>query len=440
MARRPVGQWALRVPALLSAVLVAAASLAAQGLPAGRAGRSGFSDARLARIDTVMQQFNEQNRVPGIVTLVARHGGVVQSGAYGFADREAGRRMAADALFRIASMSKAITSVGVMMLVEEGKLRLFDPVSKFLPSFADATVLRLDSGRAVRRPVARAITIRDLLTHTAGISYGTDSLVADLYRAAGLGPAAGYGWYFADKTEPICASMDRLGTLPFVAQPGERFVYGYSTDILGCVIERVSGQPLDAFLDARVFRPLRMADTYFYVPETQRARLTAVYGATPNGGYERAAEGPRGQGAYVDGPRAGFSGGAGLVSTAGDYLRFLQMLLNGGTLGGARILGPRSVALMTMDHVGSVYNTPGSGFGLGFQVLLDPGRAGQYGSPGAYRWGGAYGTNFWIDPGEDLVAVVFYQVIPAGNLDVYDRFRTLVYQAIVDGRRQERDR
>jgi CubicO group peptidase (beta-lactamase class C family) len=318
-----------------------------------------------------------------------------------------------------------------MALVEEGRLRLSDPVSRWLPSFAAATVATADSVHP-RVPARRAITIRDLLTHTAGISYGTDSLVQAEYRTSGLGPAAGYGWYFADKAEPICASMDRLGALPFVAQPGERFVYGYNTDILGCVIERVSGQSFDAFLRARVFGPLRMSDTRFFLTPDRRDRLATVYAANGRGGYARADDGPLGQGAYVDGPRASFSGGAGLLSTASDYARFLQMLLNGGTLDGARILAPATVALMTQNHLGTLYNSNGAtGFGLGFEVLLDPGRAAQYGSVGRFGWGGAYATNYWVDPGQDLVAVFMIQLMPSGGLDLADKFRTLVYQAIV---------
>jgi len=365
-----------------------------------------------------------------VVTLVARRGRVAQLGAYGWSDREAGRRMTPDAIVRIASQSKAVTSVAVMALVEEGRLRLSDPVSRWLPSFATTTVATADSLHP-RVPARRAITIRDLLTHTAGISYGTDSLVQAEYRTAGLGPAAGYGWYFADKAEPICVSMDRLGALPFVAQPGERFVYGYNTDILGCVIERVSGQALDAFLQARIFGPLRMTDTRFFLTPDRRDRLAAVYAANGRGGYARADDGPLGQGAYVDGPRASFSGGAGLLSTASDYARFLQMLLNGGTLDGARILAPATVALMTQNHVGN-YNATGSmGFGLGLEELQDPGRAAQYGSVGRFGWGGADATNYWVDPGQDLVAVFMIQLIPSGGLDLADKFRTLVYQAIV---------
>lgn len=420
---------ALRLALLLT--LATAASAFAQGLPPDRPERLGFDAERLARIDQVMQQSVDEGQVAGVVTLVLRHGRVAHAGAYGWADREAGQLMIPDALFRIASQSKAVTSVAVMALVEEGRLRLADPVSKFLPGFASATVAVASDTGFARVPLTRPITIRDLLTQSAGISYGTEPQVAELYRAADLGPAAGFGWYFADKREPVCATMDRLATVPFVAQPGEAFVYGYATDILGCVVERISGQTLDGFLGTRIFEPLGMGDTHFFVPQADRGRLTAVYAATPDGGIERAAEGPLGQGAYVDGPRVSFSGGAGLVSTAGDYARFLQMLLNGGELEGARVLGPRTVALMAQDHLGALYGTPGYGFGLGFQILEDPGQAGQYGSPGLYSWGGAYATSYWIDPGEQIVGVFLIQLLPRGGLDLADRFRTLVYQAIV---------
>jgi CubicO group peptidase (beta-lactamase class C family) len=403
----------------------------AQGLSPGQPEALGFDAGRLARIDSVVQTFVDEGRVAGVVTLVLRHGRVAHAGSYGWADREAGRRMTMDALFRIASQSKAVTSTAVMALVEEGRLRLAAPVSNLLPSFTTATVTEASDTGVVRVPVRRPITIRDLLTQSAGISYGTDPLVRDLYESVGLGPAAGYGWYFADKAEPICASMDRLATVPFVAQPGDAFVYGYATDVLGCVVERVAGVPLDAFFRERIFGPLGMEDTFFFVPVEDRSRLTAVYAATSDGGIERAEEGPRGQGAYVDGPRTSFSGGAGLVSTAGDYARFLQMLLNGGVLDGARVLGPRTVTLMAQDHLDALYGSPGQGFGLGFQILEDPALAGQYGSPGLYSWGGAYGSSYWIDPVEEIVGVFMMQLLPRGDVDLADRFRTLVYQAIV---------
>jgi CubicO group peptidase (beta-lactamase class C family) len=391
----------------------------------------GFSAGRLARIDRLAQQFVDSGRVPGAVMLVLRHGQIAYQRAFGFADRESRRPMTIDALFRIASQTKAITSVAIMTLVEEGRLRLSDPVSRFVPGFADTRVaVGTDTGLGLAS-VRRAITIRDLLTHTAGISYGTDSLVRERYRDEGLGPAAGYGWYFADKAEPICASIDRLSALPIVAQPGERFVYGYNTDILGCVIERVSGQPLDLYLQSRIFGPLRMKDTWFFPPPREAGRLTTVYAITDAGTLERAPEGPLGQGDYVTGPRMSFSGGAGLVSTARDYARFLQMLDNGGVLEGARILAPATVRMMTSDQIDTVYRTHGLGFGLGFEILTDPGSAGEFGSAGRFGWGGAYGTSYWVDPKDDLVAVFMMQLIPRRSVDLGERFRALVYQALV---------
>jgi CubicO group peptidase (beta-lactamase class C family) len=281
-------------------------------------------------------------------------------------------------------------------------------------------------------PARRAITIRDLLTHTAGISYGTDSLVASLYRAGGLGPAAGWGWYTADKEEPVCTTMERLAALPFVAQPGERFVYGYATDILGCVIERASGMPLDAFLRTRITAPLRMSDTHFFLPPDQRGRLAAVYASTDSG-LARAPDGSRGQGHYVEGPRRSFAGGAGLVSTARDYARFLQMLLNGGVLEGARVLAPHTVALMTSNQTGTLFSQNGLGFGLGFQTIERTGADGRIESPGTFGWGGAYGSQYEVDPREKLVLVFMIQQLP-NRSSVAAKFPMLVYQALVETR------
>jgi CubicO group peptidase (beta-lactamase class C family) len=320
-----------------------------------------------------------------------------------------------------------------MSLVEEGKLALNDPVDRFIPGFRNTTVaIRSDTGRAIVA-ARRRITIRDLLTHTAGISYGTDSLVAALYAAKGLGPAAGYGWYTADKNEPICESMERLATLPFVAQPGERWVYGYNTDILGCVVERVARAPLDEVIRTRITMPLGMKDTYFFLPPEKRTRLAAVYASVADTQVSRAPNGPRGQGDYVEGPRRSFAGGAGLLSTARDYARFLQMLLNGGTLDGARVLGPKTVQLMTTNQTDTLFSRDGQGFGLGFQVLLRAGAQGRVESVGTFSWGGAYGSSYEVDPKERLVLVFMIQQLP-NRSDIAARFPMLVYQALVEPR------
>lgn len=394
--------------------------------------RLGFAPDRLARIDRFLQQAVDSNRIAGAVALVLRDGQVVYEKAVGWADKEAGRRMTADAIFRIASQSKALTSVAVMALVEEGKLELGDRVSLYLPTFARSMVAnKADSGRT-SIPAKRPITIKDLLTHTAGISYGTEALVAPLYQARGLGPAAGWGWYTADKDEPICETMDRLGTLPFVAQPGEAWVYGYNTDILGCVVERVSGMPLDRFIETRITGPLGMRDTYFFVPPAQRQRLTAVYASDSTGHAVRAPDGARGQGHYADGPRKSFAGGAGLLSTARDYARFLEMVRRRGELEGVRILSPHAVALLTTNQVGRLFNPfseDGLGIGLGFATTD---RYGAYGmaSVGSFFWGGAYGSAYWVDPSERLVGVFMIQQLPNSS-DVAGTFPTLVYQALV---------
>jgi CubicO group peptidase (beta-lactamase class C family) len=279
-------------------------------------------------------------------------------------------------------------------------------------------------------PAKRAITIRDLLTHTAGISYGVSPDVAAAYEARALGPAAGYGWYIADKDEPVCVTMERLASLPFVAQPGEAWVYGYNTDILGCVIERASGVPLDVFIKSRITGPLDMRDTHFFLPPAERSRLAAVYATGDDGKAARAPEGSRGQGHYVDGPRRNFSGGAGLVSTARDYVRFLEMIRNDGRLGDVRILSPGSVRLMTTNQVGSLRPNADLGFGLGFETTdrfgangLDP--------RGAFGWGGAYGTTYRVDPTSGTTMVLMLQLLPNGT-DIRAKYLTMVYQALLD--------
>ncbi len=432
----------LRIAAILAALTVASISAgqrpAAQPAAAPQAvsARTAFSSERLARIDRALQQYIADNRAAGIVALVLRDGQPVYEKAFGWSDKEAGRRMTTDTVFRIASQSKAITSVAVLSLLEEGKLALTTPVSAFIPSFAKTTVaVKGDSG-VTTVPAKRPITIRDLLTHTAGISYGTDESVAALYETKGLGPAAGYGWYTADKDEPICDTMDRLGTLPFVAQPGEAWVYGYNIDVLGCIVERASGTPLDQFIASRITRPLGLKDTEFFLPPDQRARLAVVYGNGPDGTIARAPEGARGQGHYVEGPRKNFAGGAGLLSTARDYARFLEMIRRGGALDGVRILAPRTVALMRTNQVGNLYRTPGLGFGLGFETTEVYGAGNSMASVGSFGWGGAYGTTYKVDPEARLVLVMMVQLIP-NTTDIGVKFQNLVYQALVEPMKRE---
>ena len=379
---------------------------------------------RVERIDRALQRYVDENRIGGAVALVLRDGQPVYERAVGWSDKEAGRRMTTDTIFRIASQTKAITSTAILSLVEEGKLTLTDSVSRVLPQFAKTTVA---SGGSIV-PAKRAITIRDLLTHTAGISYGTEPAIASQYEAKGLGPAAGLGWYTADKDEPVCATMERLATLPFVAQPGEQWVYGYNTDILGCVVERASGMSLDAFVKTRITDPLRMTDTQFFLPAAQRNRLAAVYASGDDALIRRAPDGPRGQGNYVDGPRRSFSGGAGLLSTARDYGRFLEMIRRSGELDGVRILAPRTVRLMTTNQVGTLHSATGLGFGLGFETTDRYGANGMD-SEGAFGWGGAYGSVYRVDPEAKLVMVLMIQLLP-NTTDIRTVFPTLVYQAL----------
>ena len=390
-----------------------------------------FAPERLTRIDRFLQESVDSNRIAGAVALVLQDGKPVYERTVGWADREAGRRMTSDAIFRIASQTKAITSVAAMILVEEGRLALTDPVSRYIPGFARTTVAnRADTGRTTS-PARRAMTIFDLLTHTAGISYGTDAFVASQYAAKGLGPAAGWGWYTADKDEPVCTTMEQLATVPFVAQPGSAWVYGYNTDILGCIVERASGIALDEFFRTRITGPLGMKDTHFFLPTDKRARLTAVYMSDGTGHAVRAPDGARGQGHYVDGPRRNFSGGAGLLSTAADYARFLEMLRQGGALGAVRILSPRSVELMSTNQVGTLYNDQGRGFGLGFATVDRLGAEG-FASVGTFSWGGAYATNYKVDPSQRLVMVFMVQMLPDRS-GLRDTFATMVYGAMVDG-------
>jgi len=417
--------WVM-VPLLWALAVVSAV---AQVLPVATPEAVGMTSARVERLKAGVREYVDRQEISGAVVVLLRDGKAVLMEPVGRMDIEGNRPMRKDTIFRMASMSKAVTSVAAVILMEEGRLRLADPVSRFLPAFRQTTVAVTGLAGTGRKfgvvPARREITIRDLLTHTAGISYGTGPAAAD-YKAAGL-----QGWYLSDKKEPIVPLMERLASLPFDSQPGEQYLYGYNTDILGAVVEKASGRPLDEFFRTRIFEPLKMTDTSFYLPREKRDRLAVVYSAGPEGHVVRAAEGGTGQGDYVDGPRTCFSGGAGLLSTANDYARLLQMLLNGGELDGVRVLGPKYVELMTANHVGTLYNDGRLGFGLGFEVTEQVGRAARPDSVGTFGWGSAYYSTYWVDPQEKLVAILLAQLIPAGTVDLRDKFRYLVYQTIV---------
>ena len=409
-------------------VVFAAQSLLAQGLTVAAPESVGMSSERLERLTAALQGYVDEGRLAGAVAIVARRGKVAYLESVGYRDKESGAPMTTDAIFRIASQTKALASVGVMLLQEEGRLLITDPVGKYLPEFME-TMVAQPNGRGGYDVVAakRPITIRDLLTHTAGISYGRGP-AADKWEEAGI-----TGWYFADRDEPVGDVMMRLAGLPLDAHPGEAWIYGYNTDILGAMIEKISGQTLGAFLGERLLGPLGLEDTHFFLPAAKVDRLATVYSAA-GGGIERAPDPGRmvGQGAYVNGPRRGFSAGAGLLSTATDYATFLQMMLNGGELDGVRILSRTTVDSMTVGHTGDIDFRPGQSFGLGFSVVEDPAALRLPASAGEFGWGGAYHSTYWVDPVEELVVVYLTQIIPAGNIDDHGKLRALVHQAIID--------
>ncbi len=407
-------------------VLSAALFLSAAQLPTAKPGDVGFSSERLDRLTRVLQEYVDKGQAVGMVAMILRDGRVAYHKALGKLDPVQGTPMPLNAIFRIASQSKAVTSTAIMMLQEEGKLLIDDPVSNYIPEFAKARVAVQSEEKDAKGyslvPLKRAITLRDLLTHTAGISYGTGP-AADEYKAAGIS-----GWFLADKNVPVGEVIRKLAALPFDAQPGEKFIYGYNTDILGAVVEAASGLSLADFVARKIAAPLGMADTHFFLPESKIGRFTPVYGADEKGGLKLIEDAK--DNFYVKGPRMCYAGGAGLLATAEDYARFLQMLLNGGELQGARVLSPKTVELMIADHAGALYKT--QGFGLGFWITDRLGRNGQPGTVGAFGWGGAYYTTYWVDPVEKMVCVLMTQLLPAGSIDLQAKFKTMVYQAVLE--------
>lgn len=388
---------------------------------------AGFSVERLQRLDAAVEYEVKQAQIAGAIVYIARDGKPVHFKTYGQQDIEQGKAMQKDAIFRIASMSKALTSVAAMMLYEEGKFLLKDPVSKFIPAFANS-VVAVPAPAGSGQPYAteklrRPITIRDLLRHTAGMTYGSGLASAE-YRRAGLAD-----WYLLDKQESLEQMVNRLAALPLHGHPGEAFQYGYATDVLGRVIEVVSGLPLDRFIEQRITKPLGMVDTSFFLPPDKAARLANVYGM--DGGklvlQETAAKSD-----FVNGPKRLLSGGAGMLSTTTDYARLLQMLLNGGELDGVRLLAPKTVELMHANHTGDKYRSiDGDGFGLGFWTIGDVGVSGEMGSVGAYGWGSAYFPQYVVDPKERLILIFMTQHRPAGNSTLNQRIKVLTYQALI---------
>ncbi len=390
----------------------------------------GMSAAGLQRLDQLLREYTAAGRVPGAIGFVARDGKIVYRQAFGFADVAARTPLAPDAIVRVASQTKAITSVGLMLLFDQGRFKLDDPISKYLPAFAHPKVLATFNDKDstyTTVPARGEITIRQLLTHTSGIGYPVigskeaRAIYAKTHIPSGVGTPGG----------TLAAAIDALGPLPLMHQPGEKFTYGLSVDVLGRLIEVLSGQPLDQYLRARIFEPLGMRDTYFYLPAALQPRLAALYteDAAKNTvplvavGALRA-DYPTAKGTY-------FSGGGGLSSTIDDYAVFLQMLLNGGEYHGRRLLKPETVALMTQNQIGAV-NQGVNKFGLGFSIVTAQGAAQSGLSEGSYEWGGIFGTTYWVDPKEKLVVLLYTQKYPNTTAaDLSAKFKRMVYEAIL---------
>jgi CubicO group peptidase (beta-lactamase class C family) len=394
--------------------------------------RAGVSAERLARIDAMCEDAIRENRIPGVVALVARHGKIVYHKAFGLADHEAGRALKRDDIFRIASQSKAITSTAVMLLWEEGRFRLDDPVSNWIPEFKGAQVLKAYNeadGTWTGEPVKREITIRHLLTHTSGIGYGVidgDERFKKLYAKAGVTDL------FTTEPVTIGDSVKRLAKLPLHHHPGDKFTYSEGLDVLGYFIEVVSGMPFDKFLETRLFAPLGMKDTGFYLPAEKAGRLVAVQ--KPDG-----AKWVRYPVTFYDpdypikGAKSFFSGGAGLCSTAKDYATFLQMYLNGGELGGVRILSRTTVDTILREQVAKdLFGGGDKHYGLAFGVVTEQGQGkGGEGSAGTFDWGGYFNTQYFADPKEGLLGVLMKQT-QGGNDNTGWKFRQLVGQTVDD--------
>lgn len=387
----------------------------------------GLSSGRLERIEPVLQRYINDKKLAGMVALIARRGQPVYCKSLGYAHREAGLLMQPDTIFRIYSMSKPITSVAVMMLVEEGLLRLDSPLYEFAPCFKDCQVLVSQNGQNHLEPLKRDIHIHHLLTHTSGLGYNYDPLsyIDGLFRQRiPRHNAAAATISFEDL-------MRAIASIPLVYQPGESWRYSIASDVLGYVVETVSGQAFGAFLQERIFEPLGMTDTAFTITPEKVRRFAANYGPAEDGSL-KVIDDPFNS-VYSLVPKAP-SGSGGLISSAPDYFRFCQMLLNKGELHGQRLLSRKTVEYMTLNHLpgGLRIDEEGQGFGLGFSVLVEPVLSSTLGSAGTYRWGGAANTRFWVDPQEELIGLLMLQYMPNGVYPVDKTFQNLVYQAIID--------
>ncbi|MCY4509188.1 MAG: serine hydrolase [Acidobacteria bacterium] len=435
--RRTGARWAAGLAAgavcvvgLGLALPPAAPLAAAEDLPLAAPESVGMSAERLQRVDEYFQRFIDDGQIAGAVTLVARRGEVVHHSAVGWRHREAEVPMTTDAIFTLMSMTKPIVSAALMMLFEEGRFRLDDPIADWIPEYADHRVLERDGPRWRRVTEARPVTIRHVLTHTSGLTLNPNN--------AGL--SAEERRHVTNDGEPFVTIGERVARaarIPGAFHPGDEWQYGSSTDYVAVLVEKISGQPIDVFLKERIFEPLGMHDTFYNVPREKVDRVAAVYRPTGDGKAElmRAPE--------FREPTTYFPGVAGLNGTSADYFRFAQMIANGGELDGVRLLGRMTVDLMISNHTGAkdVYvRGAGYGFGLGFGVLVDPTKSFDALSPGSYGWGGAYGTLYWADPVEDLVGLMFIQLPGHGPLNIRQRFTNVVTQAVVDSWADQRPR
>jgi CubicO group peptidase (beta-lactamase class C family) len=402
--------------------------------------KAGLAAEKLQRIDALFSDAVQKKQIAGAVVLLARQGTIGYLQGIGLRDAEAGTPMTRDTIFRIASMTKPITSVAAMMLVDRGELKLDDPIAKYLPEFKDAKVAVPgkpgDAARYTTVPAEREITVHHLLTHTSGITYRFfgKPILGDLYREAGVSDG------LVQTEGTIGDNVKRLAKLPLLHQPGSAYEYGLNSDVLGRVIEVASGKDLDTFFREEIFRPLKMRDTYFFLPGEKKERLAALYTPDKDKKISRVGEEPVKAGALIysasfpyQGPRTFFSGGAGLVSTAADYGRFLQMLLNGGELDGVRLLKAETAKKMTENQIGELpmgFGSPGSRFGYGFGILIDPAKAKDVASAGTYTWGGIFNTYFWVDPQKKVIGIMMTQLYPSNPLALANELKKLAYESL----------
>ena len=414
-------------------IFLAAVAVSAQELPSAKPESVGLSSERLERITAKVQQDIDQKRIAGVVTLVARHGKVVWFKSQGALDREANKPMRNDAIFRICSMSKPVTSLAVMMLYEDGKFMLDDPISDYLPDFKNPKVLvkPTNGGEQYTIPAVREITIRDLLTHTSGLTYNWNEVLGERYKAANVT----HGLLPYDGT--IEDNVKHLATVPLLFSPGTRWEYSLGVDVLGRLVEVASGMPLDQFFRTRIFEPLGMKDTHFFLPDSKVDRLAAAYTYYDGKGLQRFPDTPITEGTFTysadypyRGPKKLFAGGAGLNSTAADYYRFCQLMLQGGKVGDVRLLSRKSVELMTHDQLGRISDEQSFGLGFGIDGVKTP--LHELGSAGSFNWGGFFYTAFSVDPKEDMIVIFMGQLHPTGGLELDRQVHQLAYQSIVD--------